>query len=132
MRKFKEKLSGRIFFIFALTSVTALAVITLFIFREGVPMLGQVLGSTWAPGNEQFGIFPMIAGTVAVLGAALIGVPIGICCAIFMAEFAPEKMRNIFRPAIQLLAGIPSVVYGFWGLLYRAFDYDIADYHKHF
>jgi phosphate transport system permease protein len=123
MKKFKEKLSGRIFFLFALTSITALAVITLFIFREGMPMLPHVFSGTWAPNPDaelgQFGILPMIVGTVAVtLGAALIGVPIGICCAIFMAELAPERMRNIFRPAIQLLAGIPSVVYGFWGMIF--------------
>jgi phosphate transport system permease protein len=119
MLKFKEKLSGRIFFVFALTSITALAVITTFIFLEGVPMLGQVFSSSWSPGNGEFGILPMVAGTVSVtLGAALIGVPIGICCAIFMAELAPERMRNIFRPVIQLLAGIPSVVYGFWGMIF--------------
>jgi len=73
----------------------------------------------WAPGQGEFGIFPMIVGSVAVtLGAGLVGVPVGVCCAIFLAEFAPAPLRNIFRPAIQLLAGIPSVVYGFWGLLF--------------
>jgi phosphate transport system permease protein len=61
----------------------------------------------------------MIIGSGAVtLGAAVLGVPVGLCCSIFLAEFAPVRMRNIFRPAIQLLAGIPSVVYGFWGLLF--------------
>jgi len=73
----------------------------------------------WAPSQGEFGIFPMIVGSVSVtLGAALVGVPVGICCAIFLAEFAPAPLRNVFRPAIQLLAGIPSVVYGFWGLLF--------------
>jgi len=61
----------------------------------------------------------MIIGSLSVtLGAVIIGVPIGICCSIFLAEFAPLKARNMFRPAIQLLAGIPSVVYGFWGLIF--------------
>jgi phosphate transport system permease protein len=73
----------------------------------------------WAPSQGAFGIFPMIIGSVSVtLGATIIGVPIAICCSIFLAEFAPVRLRNIFRPAIQLLAGIPSVVYGFWGLLF--------------
>jgi len=61
----------------------------------------------------------MIIGSVSVtLGAAVLGVPVGICCSIFLTEFAPAALRNIFRPAIQMLAGIPSVVYGFWGLIF--------------
>ncbi|MCL2694018.1 MAG: phosphate ABC transporter permease subunit PstC [Oscillospiraceae bacterium] len=125
MKKFKEKLSGRVFFALALSSISALALITLFIFVRGVPIIARVgimdfiFGMNWAPSQGEFGIFPMIVGTVSVtLGAALLGIPIGICCSIFMAEFAPMQMRKIFRPAIQLLAGIPSVVYGFWGLLF--------------
>ena len=125
MKKFKEKLSGRIFFILALSSISALALITIFIIIQGAPIIAKegvlkfVFGMEWAPGQEKFGIFPMIIGSVSVtLGAALIGVPVGICCSIFLSEFAPATMRNIFRPAIQLLAGIPSVVYGFWGLIF--------------
>ena len=125
MKKFKEKLSGRVFFALALSSISALALITVFIVVNGIPVISRyglsnfLFGDVWAPGRGQFGIWPMIVGTVSVtLGAAVIGVPIGICCAIFLAEFAPAKMRNLFRPAIQLLAGIPSVVYGFWGLLF--------------
>jgi phosphate transport system permease protein len=73
----------------------------------------------WAPSRGEYGIFPMIIGSVTVtLGAAALGVPVGICGAIFLAEFSPPAMSNIFRPAIQLLAGIPSVVYGFWGLIF--------------
>ena len=121
MRKFREKLSGRIFFALALSSISVLLLITVFIIIKGAPAITRVFGMTWAPTAEepQFGIIPMIIGTVSVtLGAAIVGVPIGICCSIFLAEFAPVRMRNIFRPAIQLLAGIPSVVYGFWGLLF--------------
>lgn len=125
MKKFKEKLSGRVFFALALSSISALALITGFIFVKGVPIIARVgiidfiFGMNWSPEQGQFGIFPMIVGTLSVtLGAALIGIPVGICCSIFLAEFAPVRMRNIFRPAIQLLAGIPSVVYGFWGLLF--------------
>ena len=125
MKKLKEKMSGYIFFIFALSSISALALITIFIIAKGAPLIAKVgvidfiFGMEWAPSQEKFGIFPMIIGSVSVtLGAAVIGVPIGICCSIFLSEFAPAALRNIFRPAIQLLAGIPSVVYGFWGLLF--------------
>ena len=125
MRKFKENLSGRIFFTLALTSILALLLIAVFIIVNGVPIIAEVgilnfiFGMSWAPTRGEYGIFPMIVGSVTVtLGAALIGVPIGICCSIFLTEYAPPWLRNLFRPAIQLLAGIPSVVYGFWGLLF--------------
>ena len=125
MKRFREKLSGRIFFALAISSIAALALITVFILVKGLPIIKTVglfkfiFGMKWAPGQGEFGIFPMIVGSVSVtLGAALVGVPVGICCAIFLAEFAPAPLRNVFRPAIQLLAGIPSVVYGFWGLLF--------------
>jgi len=120
-----EKFSALIFLTLALSTISALALITIFIIVRGVPIIAEVgvwnfiFGMTWAPSRGEFGIFPMIVGTVTVtLGAALLGVPIGICCSIFLSEFAPPALRNIFRPAIQLLAGIPSVVYGFWGLLF--------------
>jgi len=125
MKKFKEKLSGRIFFALALSSISALALITVFIIAQGAPIIAKVgffnfiFGMTWAPSQGEFGIFPMIIGSLTVtLGAAVLGIPIGICCSIFLTEYAPAPLRNIFRPAIQLLAGIPSVVYGFWGLIY--------------
>ena len=121
MKKFKEKLSGRIFFAFALSSISALLLITLFIIAQGAPVIGEVFGLEWAPTADppKFGIISMIIGSLSVtLGAVILGVPIGICCSIFLAEFAPVKIRNMFRPAIQLLAGIPSVVYGFWGLIF--------------
>jgi len=125
MKNLKDKLSEYIFMLLAFSTITVLALITVFIIVNGVPIIAKVgffnfvFGMDWAPSQGQFGIFPMIIGSVAVtLGAAVIGVPVGICCSIFLAEFAPVKMRNIFRPAIQLLAGIPSVVYGFLGLLF--------------
>ncbi|MDR0248947.1 MAG: phosphate ABC transporter permease subunit PstC [Oscillospiraceae bacterium] len=125
MKRFAEKLSSRVFFLLALSSISALALITVFIVAQGAPLIAKVgffrfvFGMDWAPGHGEYGIFPMIVGSVSVtLGAVLIGVPVGLCCSIFLAEFAPELMRDIFRPAIQLLAGIPSVVYGFWGLLF--------------
>jgi len=125
MTKYKENLPGKVFLGLALSSISALALITIFIIAKGVPIMAEVgvvnfiFGMSWAPGKGEYGIFPMIIGSVAVtLGAVAIGVPIGLCCSIFMAEFAPVALRDLFRPAIQLLAGIPSVVYGFWGLLF--------------
>jgi phosphate transport system permease protein len=122
---FKDKLSENIFLALALSSISALLLITVFIVVQGAPLIAKVglrdfiFGMTWAPGQGQFGIFPMIVGSLSVtLGAVLIGVPIAICGAVCRAEFAPAKVRNLFRPAIQLLAGIPSVVYGFWGLIF--------------
>lgn len=125
MKKTKDKSYEVLFLLTALSSLTVLALITVFIFYKGLPIIAKVglfnfiFGMKWAPGQGEFGIFPMIVGSVSVtLGAAAIGVPIAICCSIFLSEFAPAPMRNIFRPAIQLLAGIPSVVYGFWGVLF--------------
>jgi phosphate transport system permease protein len=121
----REKLLGLVFFLIALTTLSVLAVITIFIFIEGVPIIGKVglfnfiFGMKWAPSQGAYGIFPMIVGTISVtLGAALIGIPVALCCSIFLTEFAPRRVRTIVRPAIQLLAGIPSVVYGFWGLTF--------------
>ncbi|SET85525.1 MULTISPECIES: phosphate ABC transporter permease subunit PstC [Lacrimispora] len=125
MKNFKEKLSERVFLLIALSTLSVLALITVFIFIKGIPIIAKVgiinfvFGMKWAPSQGAYGIFPMIVGSVSVtLGAAILGVPIAICCSIFLAEFAPAKLRNIFRPAIQLLAAIPSVVYGFWGVLF--------------
>ncbi|MDR1769090.1 MAG: phosphate ABC transporter permease subunit PstC [Hungatella sp.] len=125
MKSFKEKLSERVFLLIALSTLSVLALITVFIFIKGIPIIAKVgiinfvFGMKWAPSQGAYGIFPMIVGSVSVtLGAAILGVPIAICCSIFLAEFAPAKLRNIFRPAIQLLAAIPSVVYGFWGVLF--------------
>jgi len=125
MKKFRENISGRVFLILALTSIFYLALISVFISVTGVALIAEVgvinfvFGMSWAPSRGEFGIFPMIVGSVTVtLGAAIIGVPIGICCSIFLTEFAPPALSKLFRPAVQLLAGIPSVVYGFWGLLF--------------
>ncbi|MHB1416017.1 MAG: phosphate ABC transporter permease subunit PstC [Chloroflexota bacterium] len=107
----------------AFSSISILALITVFIFREGLPLLQKVglidflLGVRWAPSAGAFGILPMIMGSVFVtVGALLIGVPLGLACAVFMVELAPDRFAAVLRPAIQLLAGIPSVIYGFWGL----------------
>ncbi len=125
MNNLKEKLIGNGFFLIALSTLSVLALITVFILIEGVPIIAKVglfnfiFGMKWAPSQGSFGIFPMIVGSVSVTaGAAILGVPTAICCSIFLTEFAPPAVSKIVRPAIQLLAGIPSVVYGFWGLTF--------------
>ncbi|MBI2923729.1 MAG: phosphate ABC transporter permease subunit PstC [Planctomycetes bacterium] len=110
----------------AMSAVGALAVITTFIMKEGLPVifrhgLGSFLfGTEWQPNAEpaRFGVFAMIVGSAAVTGGALvIGVPVGLGSAIFLSEFAPRRVVTFFKPAIELLAGIPSVVFGFMGML---------------
>jgi phosphate transport system permease protein len=125
MKRLLDKLPGFIFLLIALSALSALALIIVFIFYEGIPIIAKVglgkftLGMSWAPGKGEFGILPMIIGTVSVtLGAAVLGVPVAILTSIFLTEFAPAAVSRIVRPAIQLLAGIPSVVYGFWGLTF--------------
>lgn len=125
MSKYKDKISGWVFLTLALSSISTLALITVFILVQGAPVIAEVgvlrfvFGMTWAPSQGEFGIFPMIIGSVSVtIGAAILGIPIAVCCSIFLAEYAPPVFRKIFRPAIQMLAGIPSVVYGFWGLIF--------------
>lgn len=106
-----------------LCSVAVLGLIILFIFRESLPAFAKVgvlqfiTGTTWAPGKETFGILPMIAGSIAVTGGALVvGMPLGLGSAIYLSEFAPKKTAQVLKPTIELLAGIPSVVFGFIGL----------------
>jgi len=113
-----------VLFITALSSIVALLIITFFIFRTGIPAIFRIglgnfmLGTEWAPTSGQFGILSMIAGSLSVtFGALLLGVPLGLAVAVLTVEFAPPAATRILRPAIQLLAGIPSVIYGFIGLL---------------
>jgi len=125
MKRIKERLSAGMFLLAALSALSALALIAIFIFVKGVPIIAKVgffnfvFGMVWDPSHGLYGIFPMIIGTVSVtLGAAILGVPVAISCSVFLAELAPAALSNMVRPAIQLLAAIPSVVYGFWGLLF--------------
>ena len=124
MRRFKEKGMEMVFLITACVSILAVALICFFLLVNGVPAMQEIglknflLGKVWKPGNNKFGILPMILGSVYVTaGAILIGVPIGILTAIFMSNFCPKSIYKIIKPAIDLLAGIPSVVYGFFGLV---------------
>lgn len=124
MRKIIELIMKIVFLLSACISVLAVAVICYFLFSEGLPAIAEIgpgnfLGGTlWKPLEGLFGILPMIIGSIYVTaGAILIGVPIGLLCAIFMAKFCPAKLYRFLKPAIDLLAGIPSIVYGFFGLV---------------
>ncbi len=120
----REKFLERGFLLIALSSISILALIAFFIFVEGVPLIWKVglesflLGDRWYPSKGSFGIFPMIIGSFWVTaGALIVGVPLGIACAVFLCEITHPTVAMILRPMIQLLAAIPSVIYGFWGLI---------------
>ena len=124
MKKHKEQIMTIIFLIAATTSIAAVVLICLFLFANGIPAIQEIgvfdflLGREWRPGNDIYGIFPMIVGSLYVTaGAIVIGVPIGILTAIYMAKYCPKRIYRFLKPAVDLLAGIPSVVYGFFGLV---------------
>ena len=119
----KEKVMEVVFMLCACVSILSVALICIFLFANGIPAMTKIgffdfiFGRKWKPSNEIFGIFPMIIGSIYITaGAVIIGVPIGILTAVFLARFCPEKLYKIIKPAVDLLAGIPSVVYGFFGL----------------
>lgn len=119
-----ESLAKVFFGVAAGVSILAVALICIFLFASGVPAIGQIglgnflLGTEWRPANLIFGIFPMIVGSICVtLGALVLGVPVGLFCAIFLSKFASKRAVKMLMPGVQLLAGIPSVVYGFFGLV---------------
>lgn len=122
--KIEEFLIEKGLFITAISSVVIILLIIIFIFSEGLPsmesygFLNFIFGSTWDPESGQYGVLPMIAGSLGITALALImSVPLSLLCAIFMAEVAPQRMRKLLKPVIETLAGIPSVVYGFFGLI---------------
>lgn len=119
----RERAIRYLLLLVALSALGSLALITIFIFKEGLPLIVKVglgrfiLGGDWSPSRGSFGILSMIIGSLWVTAGALIfGVPLGVMVAIFTAEFAPPALAQAVRPLIQLLAGIPSVIYGFVGL----------------
>lgn len=122
--KIKETVMHGVFLIAACVSIFAVAMICIFLFASGIPAMLEagifdnfIFGEKWRPLNNQFGILPMILGSIYVTaGAIIIGVPIGILCAAFLARFCPDRLHRLIKPAIDLLAGIPSIVYGFFGL----------------
>ena len=124
MQKVKEGIMHALFLICACVSILAVVLICVYLFASGVPAIGEIgvtdflFGTKWKPSSGYYGIFPMIIGSILVTGiAVVIGVPIGILCAVFMSHYCPEKLYRFVKPAINLLAGIPSIVYGFFGLV---------------
>ena len=124
MHKVSEVLMKILFLIAACVSVLAVGLICWFLFSNGLPTIGKIgpgeflLGTEWRPSSGQYGIFPMIIGSIYVtIGAIIIGVPIGLFCAVYLAYFCPEKIYKIIKPVVNLMAGIPSIVYGFFGLV---------------
>lgn len=120
----KEGIAKALFVAAAGISVLAVALICVFLFANGVPAIAQIglpeflFGTTWRPANDIYGIFPMIVGSIYVTaGAILVGVPTGLLCAIFLSRFASGKIAAFLKPGVELLADIPSVVYGFFGLV---------------
>nr|WP_320161823.1 phosphate ABC transporter permease PstA [uncultured Methanoregula sp.] len=122
----KEQAIKTVFFCTAFLAVIVVTFILLFLLRDGYPIFGEVgiipflFGMTWAPTAMEplFGIFPLIVGTLLVtLGAMVFAVPLSIGCAIYISELASPRVKTILKPAVELLAGIPSVVYGFFGLI---------------
>lgn len=122
--KLKEKIWEALFLLAAGFSIFAVVLICIFLFANGLPAIHKIglfdflFGTKWKPGNELFGIFPMIVGSLYVTAlAVLFGVPIGLLTAVFLSRFCPRALHKIIKPALDLLAGIPSVVYGFFGLM---------------
>ena len=122
--QFKEKIMKLVFLVTAMASIIAVIVICGFLFVNGVPAIKEIgvkeflLGMEWLPMQEIFGILPMIVGSIYVTaGAIIIGVPIGIFSAVYLVRFCNEKVYKIVKPAVELMAGLPSIVYGFFGLV---------------
>ncbi len=125
MKKFKENFMSGVFFVAALASIAAILLICIFLFGNGIPAIREIgfvnfiFGKKWAPNNvpASFGIFPMIIGSLYITaGAIIIGVPIGIFTSIFLTHYCPARIYRFLKPGIDLLAGIPSIVFGFFGL----------------
>ncbi len=124
LQSFKENAMRVVFAVCACVSILAVILICFFLFANGIPTIGKIgvkeflLGLDWKPLQNIFGILPMIIGSIYVTaGAVVIGVLIGLLCAVFLAKFCPDKLYKVFKPAVDLLAGIPSIVYGFFGLV---------------
>ena len=123
MKQVKERIMQVVFALCACVSILAVILICVFLFANGIPGIAKIgplkffTGTTWKPGNDKYGILPMIMGSIYVTGGAiLIGVPIGLLTAVYMAKFCNKKLYRVMKPATELLAGIPSVVYGFFGI----------------
>lgn len=123
-RALLEIVMKNVFLAAACMSVLCVALICIFLFANGLPAMGEIgvlnflSGTRWKPGADIYGIFPMILGSIYVTaGALLMGVPVALLTAIYLAFFCPQKLYRVLKPAVELLAGIPSVVYGFFGIV---------------
>ena len=124
LRALRERGMALVFLLAALVSILCVGLICVFLFANGIPAMQEIgvpdflLGRTWKPGNDIYGIFPMIVGSVYVTGGALLlGVPIALLTAVYLAYFCPKGLYRFLKPAVELLAGIPSVVSGFFGIV---------------
>ena len=123
MVRYKEKIMEIVFFIAMSMSVIAVLLISVFLFVNGIPTIKEIgvfnflLGKNWRPGNDMYGIFPMILGSIYITtGAIIVGVPLGLLTAVYLTFFCPDKIYRFMKPAVELLASVPSVVFGFFGM----------------
>jgi phosphate transport system permease protein len=124
MNRYKENWARLLFLFCACVSIICVALICLFLFANGLPAIAEIgplkflLGTKWKPGSGLYGIAPMIIGSLYVTaGAMAVGVPIGVLTALYIARFGTKKINRLLRPAVSLMAGIPSIIYGFFGLV---------------
>lgn len=124
MKEAKEIIMQVVFLLTACMSILAVILICVFMFANGIPAIAEIgpfkflLGQKWKPNNNIFGILPMIVGSIYVTaGAIIVGVPIGFFAAVYLAKFCSPRVYRFVKPAVELMAGIPSIVYGFFGLV---------------
>ena len=123
MAKFKEPAMRLVFFLAACVSIAAVILICVYLLGSGIPTmfeigLGNFFGRVWKPSQALYGIFPFIIGSIYVTaGAMVVGIPLGVLSAVFLACFCPDRLYRALNPAVRLMAGIPSIVYGFFGLM---------------
>ena len=119
----KDKIAEKLLLFIAFSAIGSLLLITFFIFQQGIPLIFKIglsnfFSMHWSPTRGQFGILSMIIGSLMVtVGALIVGIPFGLACAIYLAEFSSKMVQKTLKPIIELLAGIPSVVYGFIGIV---------------
>ena len=124
MKNLLEVVMHVVFLVCARASILAGALICIFLFANGLPAIREIgvldflTGTTWKPGNDIYGILPMVVGSIYITaGAIVLGVPVGLLTAIFMAFYCPKRLYGVLKPCTELLAGIPSIVYGFFGMV---------------
>ncbi|MDR2501690.1 MAG: phosphate ABC transporter permease subunit PstC [Oscillospiraceae bacterium] len=124
MIRTRENVMRAVFLFAACVTILCVALICAFLFVKGMPAIAEIGvfkflgGMRWKPGNDLYGIFPMIIGSLYVTaGAIIVGVPLGVLTAVYLARFCPKRIHRLLSPAVSLMAGIPSVIYGFFGIV---------------